>query len=151
MEDKKVIKRFQSEENKWTSKAKEFTDKDKFNELKDKVFKKMEGGSEKLQEGFSTMKRFVSMVTDFFKNDFLIEKKELLLILGGLVYFISPIDIVPDFIPLAGLLDDVAIIGFIANKLVGTIGQYEEYQRDFEIREDDLEVIDVEVEENDNR
>lgn len=145
MEDKKVIEKFIGEESKWTDKAKKYLSKDTFMELSNKAGKKMENGSEKLQEGFGTMKKFIVMIKDFFKNDFLIDKKELLMMIGGLVYFISPIDIVPDFIPMAGLLDDVAVIMYIAKQLTGTMGQYEEYKRDFEIRED---VIDVEVEED---
>lgn len=36
-----------------------------------------------------------------------------LVIIGALIYVISPIDLVPDFIPGAGLLDDVAVIMLI--------------------------------------
>lgn len=39
------------------------------------------------------------------------------LIIGALLYLILPIDVVPDAIPVAGLLDDAAVIGFIWKKL----------------------------------
>jgi uncharacterized membrane protein YkvA (DUF1232 family) len=39
------------------------------------------------------------------------------LVIGGLLYLVLPLDVVPDAIPVAGLLDDVAVIGFIWNKL----------------------------------
>lgn len=35
------------------------------------------------------------------------------LVLGGLLYFLSPIDLVPDFIAGLGLLDDAALIAWI--------------------------------------
>lgn len=41
------------------------------------------------------------------------------LIIGGLLYLILPLDVVPDAIPVAGLLDDAAVIGFIWKKLAG--------------------------------
>jgi uncharacterized membrane protein YkvA (DUF1232 family) len=36
-----------------------------------------------------------------------------LFILAGLLYVLSPIDIVPDFIPILGWLDDIGVIGFL--------------------------------------
>lgn len=144
MEDKKIIERFLQEQSKWLNKAKSYTQPEKFQELSEKAQKKMGDGNEKLQEGFKQIKKFILMIKDFFKNDFLIDKKELMMMIGGLVYFISPIDIVPDFIPFAGLLDDMAIIMYIAKQLTGTVEHYETYKRDFEVRDD---VIDVEVEE----
>lgn len=41
----------------------------------------------------------------------------ILAIVGALIYFLSPIDLVPDFIPGVGYIDDVAVFG-IAFKLV---------------------------------
>lgn len=40
-----------------------------------------------------------------------------MLIIGGLLYLVLPFDIVPDVIPGVGLLDDVAVIGFIWKKM----------------------------------
>lgn len=49
-------------------------------------------------------------------NDYLDERytnvpySTLLLVVCGLLYFISPIDAIPDFIPIAGYADDLAVI-----------------------------------------
>lgn len=39
------------------------------------------------------------------------------LVIGGLLYLVLPFDVMPDAIPVAGLLDDVAVISFVWNKL----------------------------------
>lgn len=38
-------------------------------------------------------------------------------IIGALIYFLSPFDVIPDIIPVFGILDDAAVIAF-ASKLV---------------------------------
>lgn len=37
------------------------------------------------------------------------------------VYLLSPFDLIPDFIPVFGLLDDVVIIGMVVHWLVGRL------------------------------
>lgn len=36
--------------------------------------------------------------------------KCIVVVLGALIYFISPLDLIPDDIPVAGLLDDAAVL-----------------------------------------
>jgi len=42
---------------------------------------------------------------------------DIMLIVAALLYLISPIDAVPDFIPFAGWLDDVAVAGLVLSYL----------------------------------
>ena len=41
-------------------------------------------------------------------------KKELAILIAAIVYFLSPIDLIPDFIPVAGIADDVVIATLVA-------------------------------------
>ena len=43
---------------------------------------------------------------------------------GGLLYFILPADLIPDFIPVVGYLDDLAVLTTIMNSLKGEINAY---------------------------
>lgn len=54
-----------------------------------------------------------------------IEVKNLLIIIASLVYFLSPIDIVPDFIPLLGFTDDIALLTFVFRSLGDEIEKFE--------------------------
>jgi uncharacterized membrane protein YkvA (DUF1232 family) len=45
--------------------------------------------------------------------------KSLLLIVAAIVYFINPIDIIPDLLPIVGLTDDFAVL-FMVYKSIGT-------------------------------
>ena len=48
-----------------------------------------------------------------------IPRKSILIIVGALIYFVTPIDLVPDFIPITGLLDDFTVIVWVYNTLQG--------------------------------
>lgn len=41
-------------------------------------------------------------------------KKELAVLIAAILYFVSPIDLIPDYIPLIGIVDDVAIATLVA-------------------------------------
>jgi uncharacterized membrane protein YkvA (DUF1232 family) len=43
---------------------------------------------------------------------------------GGLLHFIMPADLIPDFIPIKGLIDDIAILTTIINALRGELLKY---------------------------
>ena len=43
---------------------------------------------------------------------------------GSLLYLVSPLDAVPDVIPVGGLLDDVAVILFVARMLADPLKNY---------------------------
>ena len=44
---------------------------------------------------------------------------------GSLIYLVSPLDAVPDFIPGGGLLDDVAVILFVVQMLSESLRNYD--------------------------
>lgn len=65
--------------------------------------------------------------------------EDLLLILAGFVYFVSPLDLIPDVVAGVGLLDDVAVLGFVLRSLPDVIGRF----RAWEERQGPAEGIDA--------
>lgn len=43
--------------------------------------------------------------------------KAIVTIIAGLIYFVSPIDAIPDFIPFIGYIDDAAVIAYVLRSL----------------------------------
>lgn len=72
---------------------------------------------------------FVRMTKAHFNGTHKLTNSTLGLILLGLVYFISPIDIIPDFLGFFGFADDLSVITAIYLKLQDEINQFLEWER----------------------
>ena len=53
----------------------------------------------------------------------------ILAIMSALIYVLSPVDIIPDFIPFVGYLDDVAVIGLCLSMVKTDIEAYDEWRQ----------------------
>lgn len=53
-------------------------------------------------------------------------KTHLTLIVAAILYVVSPLDVIPDFLIVAGLIDDAAIIAWVFNKIGKELDKYKE-------------------------
>lgn len=51
--------------------------------------------------------------------------KSMVAIVAGIIYFLMPIDLIPDFIPFTGFIDDFTVIMLISNAFHQDIEQFE--------------------------
>ena len=79
---------------------------------------------------FSMIPVMISLVKNYAQGKYTtVPYGTILAVLSALIYFLSPIDIIPDFIPLAGYFDDMAVMG-LCMKMVNTdIESYDEWRR----------------------
>lgn len=54
--------------------------------------------------------------------------QSLVLITAGFIYFVSPADAIPDFIPLLGFTDDIAILTAIFASVSGDLNRFIEWE-----------------------
>jgi uncharacterized membrane protein YkvA (DUF1232 family) len=66
-----------------------------------------------------------------------ISGKSIIKILAGLLYFVSPVDAIPDFLLGFGLIDDAVVIGFIVDNLRKEIDKYLQWEKMQNITESD--------------
>jgi uncharacterized membrane protein YkvA (DUF1232 family) len=55
--------------------------------------------------------------------------QSLVLIMTGVIYFVTPTDALPDFIPLLGFTDDVAILTAILSSISGDLDRFLEWEK----------------------
>ena len=73
---------------------------------------------------------FISLVKHLVEGKYIeIPYASIVAILSSLIYFFSPIDIIPDFIPFVGYFDDEAVIELCMNMVNADIEAYNEWRR----------------------
>lgn len=80
-----------------------------------------------LNDKMNDFKLLVQMAKDTISGKYKMNTWNASIIVGTIVYVISPIDALPDFIPLAGWVDDITIVGYALTKLSVEIKKYKEH------------------------
>lgn len=88
------------------------------------------------------VKFFISMLKDHSDQKYRIDDNSLGFIIATLAYLVMPLDVVPDFIPVAGFTDDAAAFTLALQKLSAEVERYKAWK---ERQEED--VIDIPVSE----
>ena len=55
--------------------------------------------------------------------------KSLVSIVAVLIYFVSPIDLIPDFLPVIGITDDIALVLWLIKTLGEDINKFSEWEK----------------------
>ena len=98
--------------------------------INDKAFwKKIEKASPALKRVLDGVKELYSLFNDSIKGKYKLHPVTLGIISGGLLYFIIPTDFIPDFIPVTGFVDDLAVLTTIINCLKDELKKYRAWKR----------------------
>ena len=74
------------------------------------------------------VKDLYNLTKDALKGNYNLHPVNLGIIAGGLIYFIIPTDIIPDFIPFVGLVDDIALLTTIIRSMQGELQKYRNWK-----------------------
>lgn len=79
-----------------------------------------------LDDKMNDFKILVRMAKDIMAGKYKVNAWNASVIVGTIIYVVSPIDAIPDIIPVLGWLDDVTIVGYAISKLSDEIKKYKE-------------------------
>jgi curved DNA-binding protein CbpA len=97
--------------------------------ISDEAFSdKIKKASSVFRQILENVREIYSLFKDAIKGRYKLHPLTLGIISAGLLYFIMPIDFIPDFIPAIGLLDDVAILTSIINSIQGELIDYRKWK-----------------------
>jgi len=116
---------FEHLKKRFSEKAREYArDPEKTKKLVDKAIKKSSGIGPLTELG-ENLKLIFGLVKDYAKGRYRdIRYGSLIAIIIGLLYLVAPIDSIPDFIPLAGFIDDAAVLGLIIKQVRSELDKY---------------------------
>ena len=127
------------------NKAKEYLhDKEKLkNLIEEAEVKAKDEKSNKgiVKETWDSLKEMFELVKAYINGDYRrIPYGSLLMIVGAILYFVMPVDTIPDFLAVLGFTDDAAVIAFTIKKVKKDLDQFIEWkqQRD-KLEENEIE------------
>lgn len=107
-------------------------DHDELKKLLVKTTKKLENA----QEDDSLMKKMsdfvklvMRMITGYLNGSYNDTPwQTIVLLIAGLLYFITPIDAIPDFIPIAGLIDDATVLVWLGKCVRDDLARFKSWE-----------------------
>ena len=106
-------------------KAREYAgDPRKTQKLLDEAIKKSSGIGPLIELGES-LKLIFGLTRDYARGSYRdVRYRSIILIIIGLLYLVAPIDSIPDFIPIAGFIDDAAVLALVIKQVRSELDKY---------------------------
>ena len=110
---------------------KEYYEKFKSTEISNEDIRKGEVKAKKLgSEKENDFLLLIEMLKASFSGEHSLPAWAIVTIIGAIIYVVSPIDAVPDFIPVAGWLDDGAVVAAAVKALEEVIKAFIKYKKE---------------------
>jgi uncharacterized membrane protein YkvA (DUF1232 family) len=101
-------------------------DPDQVKKVAESAWEKAKKLKEPLAEVWDQLKVMVQMIRAWISGEYKeVPTTSIIAIVAGLMYLLSPIDLIPDFIPVLGYLDDIFIIGVVFTQVAKDLKAFE--------------------------
>lgn len=112
------------------SKAEDYaSNPEKLNELIDKAYQKANGKKGPLDAVWTQLMACFRLIKAYAKGSYReIPWSSLVMIVASVIYFVMPVDLIPDFILAFGLLDDAALLGWTVKTFSSDIDAFVEWE-----------------------
>lgn len=78
----------------------------------------------------ATIPMMISLLNSYYKKEYRhIPIGSIIAMMMSLIYFLSPIDVIPDFIPFVGFLDDAVVVATVWKLIDSDVNEYRKWQQ----------------------
>ena len=91
---------------------------------------KMLKSAEKLKGTADDVQAFIRLVRNYYQGNYReVSLSVVVYALAAIIYFVNPLDIIPDFIVGFGFLDDITVITFVLNHIKKEIDAFRDWEK----------------------
>ena len=102
--------------------------KEKLVRLSEIANRKSERYYEFLLAPWESLQTFLRMIRAWVAGKYCTPAESILMIVAALLYFVSPFDLIPDGIPVFGLMDDAAVISLVARSNLTAVSNFRKWE-----------------------
>ena len=85
--------------------------------------------SAKMKEFTEQVRLAIRMIRAYISGEYReLPWRTLLILVAGILYFVTPLDLIPDFIPALGFVDDISVIFWIFKSFSDDLDRYREWE-----------------------
>jgi len=104
-------------------------DKEKSKKLIDEAIHKSREESSGIKEFSGDLHTIINMFKSFISGEYRsFSKRTIITIIAALLYFVNPLDVVPDFIIYAGYIDDALVFSFLIRSIKNEIEDFKRWK-----------------------
>lgn len=101
----------------------------KLNDLLGSAAAKSKRRKNQLQSVWTEVQTLLRLISAWWKKEYTdVPWKTIVYIAAALLYFVNPIDAIPDFIPISGLLDDITILTFVLRSVQKDLEKFRQWE-----------------------
>ena len=106
----------------------------KVSKLLDEVFLKIGESSELFYKVQDSVIALARMLSSWVKGDYRnISTQSIIAVVAALIYFVNPLDFIPDFIPVIGQLDDIFVLSYLIKMLNKEIERFMAWEKEHDL------------------
>ena len=128
MTDNRIIINPKDNRNKYENQAYEIIDSGKDNNVLSKALELVEK-IPVIKDLARDIPVMVNMVKDYIGGYYKrVPKKTIVALSASLIYLVAPCDIIPNYVPGVGYLDDAAVVSYVLNSVKDDVDEYKEWK-----------------------